>query len=93
DEYDKEFQQRYGTDLDTSLICAGLFSAVDSAFILQIQPEIQPTHTPPILVVALSLLYISLFCTLSAAMLAVLGKQWLIYYLVAGERGSIEARV
>ncbi|KAJ7096136.1 hypothetical protein C8R44DRAFT_950832 [Mycena epipterygia] len=92
DEYDKEFQQRYGTDLDTSLIFAGLFSAVSSAFIIQIQPGIQPTHTLPILLVAQSLLYISLFATLLAALLAVLGKQWLMYYLAAGERGTIEAR-
>ncbi|KAJ7150811.1 hypothetical protein C8R46DRAFT_830104, partial [Mycena filopes] len=42
DEYDKEFQQKYGTDLDTTLIFAGLFSAVSSAFIIQIQPELQP---------------------------------------------------
>ncbi|KAJ7474753.1 hypothetical protein FB451DRAFT_954604, partial [Mycena latifolia] len=37
DEHDKEFQQKYSTDLDTSLIFAGLFSAVSSAFIIQIQ--------------------------------------------------------
>ncbi|KAJ6553185.1 hypothetical protein B0H19DRAFT_1155869 [Mycena capillaripes] len=42
DEFDKEFQEKYGADLDTSLIFAGLFSAVSSAFIIQIQPELQP---------------------------------------------------
>ncbi|KAJ6560886.1 hypothetical protein DFH09DRAFT_921469, partial [Mycena vulgaris] len=42
DEFDKEFQRKYGDDLDTSLIFAGLFSAVSSAFIIQIQPELQP---------------------------------------------------
>ncbi|KAJ6560752.1 hypothetical protein DFH09DRAFT_921464, partial [Mycena vulgaris] len=42
DEFDKEFQRKYGNDLDTSLIFAGLFSAVSSAFIIQIQPELQP---------------------------------------------------
>ncbi|KAJ7106200.1 hypothetical protein C8R44DRAFT_577704, partial [Mycena epipterygia] len=42
DEHDKEFLQKYSTDLDTSLIFAGLFSAVSSAFIIQIQLAIQP---------------------------------------------------
>ncbi|KAJ7155004.1 hypothetical protein C8R46DRAFT_835314, partial [Mycena filopes] len=36
--------------------------------------------------------YISLSCTLLAALLAVLGKQWLLYYSAAGERGTIESR-
>ncbi|KAK7031918.1 hypothetical protein R3P38DRAFT_2522193, partial [Favolaschia claudopus] len=90
-EYDKEFLQKYGTDLDTSLIFAGLFSAVASAFIIQIQPEFQSTPHP-LTVVAQSLLYISLGSTLLAALLAVLGKQWLMYYSAAGERGTIEAR-
>ncbi|KAJ7238372.1 hypothetical protein C8J57DRAFT_1566057 [Mycena rebaudengoi] len=40
DEQDKEFHNKYGTDLDTSLIFAGLFSAVSSAFIIQIQPQL-----------------------------------------------------
>ncbi|KAF8146684.1 hypothetical protein K438DRAFT_1689492, partial [Mycena galopus ATCC 62051] len=106
DEFDKEFQRKYGNDLDTSLIFAGLFSAVSSAFIIQIQPELQPdpnakiemllaglvrnmtggtipgiqfggqTPLPEIVVVAQSLLYFSLFSTLLAALLSVLGKQW-----------------
>ncbi|KAJ7626465.1 hypothetical protein B0H17DRAFT_963424, partial [Mycena rosella] len=42
DEFDKEFQRKYGNDLDTMLIFAGLFSAVSSAFIIEIQPEFQP---------------------------------------------------
>ncbi|KAF7369352.1 hypothetical protein MVEN_00263800 [Mycena venus] len=42
DEFDDELQRKYGQDLDTSLIFAGLFSAVSSAFIIQIQPELQP---------------------------------------------------
>ncbi|KAK7031928.1 hypothetical protein R3P38DRAFT_3508230, partial [Favolaschia claudopus] len=90
-EYDKEFQQKYGTDLDTSLIFAGLFSAVASAFIIQIQPEFESTPHP-LTVIAQSLLYISLGSTLLAALLAVLGKQWLMYYSAAGERGTIDAR-
>ncbi|KAJ7670347.1 hypothetical protein B0H17DRAFT_1246086, partial [Mycena rosella] len=92
DEHDRELQQRYSTDLDASLIFAGLFSAVDSAFIIQIQPEIKRTGTPLIIVLAQSLLYISLGSTLFAALLAVLGKQWLMFYSAAGERGTIEAR-
>ncbi|KAJ6599924.1 hypothetical protein DFH09DRAFT_1070610 [Mycena vulgaris] len=92
DEHDKEFQQRHSTDLDASLIFAGLFSAVDSAFIIQIQQEIKPVNTPLIPIIAQSLLYISLGSTLLAALLAVLGKQWLMYYSAAGERGTIGAR-
>ncbi|KAJ7897789.1 hypothetical protein B0H13DRAFT_1449793, partial [Mycena leptocephala] len=42
DEFDAELQGKYGQGLDTSLIFAGLFSAVSSAFIIQIQPELQP---------------------------------------------------
>jgi hypothetical protein len=71
---------------------AGLFSAVDSAFIIQIQPEIQVPGTPTMIVVAQSLLYISLGSTLLAALLAVLGMQWLMYYSTAGNKGTIEAR-
>ncbi|KAJ7670677.1 hypothetical protein DFH06DRAFT_140384, partial [Mycena polygramma] len=92
DEHDREFLQKYSTDLDTSLIFAGLFSAVSSAFIIQIQPEIQPHNTLRVTLVAQCLLYVSLCSTLLAALLAVLGKQWLMYYSAAGERGTVEAR-
>ncbi|KAJ7850644.1 hypothetical protein B0H14DRAFT_3137589 [Mycena olivaceomarginata] len=97
DEHDKELLQRYSTDLDTALIfvcIAGLFSAVDSAFIIQIQPEFQLSDARLSLVtlIAQSLLYVSLGSTLLAALLAVLGKQWLMYYSAAGERGTIETR-
>ncbi|KAJ7106191.1 hypothetical protein C8R44DRAFT_681160, partial [Mycena epipterygia] len=92
DDHDKDFQQRYSTDLDTSLIFAGLFSAVVSAFIIQIQTEIQPHNTPLAVLIPQGLLYISLFSTLLAALLAVMGKQWLTHYLAAGEHGTIEAR-
>ncbi|KAJ7487302.1 hypothetical protein B0H11DRAFT_2015129, partial [Mycena galericulata] len=85
DEYDKEFQQKYSTDLDTGLIFAGLFSAVSSAFIIQIQPALATEPPLSLIVVSQSLLYFSLFTTLLAALLAVLGKQWVI-------RGSIEER-
>ncbi|KAJ7830369.1 hypothetical protein B0H13DRAFT_1915968 [Mycena leptocephala] len=103
DEFDKEVQRKYGNDLDTSLIFAGLFSAVSSAFIIQIQPELQPdpkiqallgllvqnitaapvslpTRPTTIAIIAQSLLYFSLFSALLAALLAVLGKQWLLHY-------------
>ncbi|KAJ7238483.1 hypothetical protein C8J57DRAFT_976225, partial [Mycena rebaudengoi] len=107
DEQDKEFHNKYGTDLDTSLIFAGLFSAVSSAFIIQIQPQLQqspdevtqallrllihningtlfsgaetsqsPSTSLSMIVCVQSLLYASLFSTLLAALLAVLGKQW-----------------
>ncbi|KAJ7098919.1 hypothetical protein C8R44DRAFT_569587, partial [Mycena epipterygia] len=106
DEFDKEFKEKYGDDLDNSLIFAGLFSAVASAFIILIQPEFQTdpnaatemllmllvqnitgstvpgmqtsAQTGPLILVrvAQSLLYLSLFSTLFAALLAVLGKQW-----------------
>ncbi|KAJ7917912.1 hypothetical protein B0H13DRAFT_2439970, partial [Mycena leptocephala] len=107
DEHDKEFQQKYSTDLDTALIFvghttsylqnlshllqAGLFSAVTSAFIIQIQPQPTLLFTTNSVAV-LSLLYISLFTTLLAALLAVLGKQWIMYYQAAGSRGTIEER-
>ncbi|KAJ7191242.1 hypothetical protein GGX14DRAFT_407306 [Mycena pura] len=124
DEFDKEFKEKYGTNLDTSLIFAGLFSAVSSAFIIQIQPQLQPDpnvitqgllmhlvqnitgSVPPgiqvpipasagvdsMVIIAQSFLYISLFSTLLAALLAVLAKKWLLHYDSAGERGSIEDR-
>ncbi|KAJ7271607.1 hypothetical protein C8J57DRAFT_1507513 [Mycena rebaudengoi] len=82
-EHDKAFQKKYSTDLDASLIFAGLFSAVDSAFIIQIQPEIRRINTPLLRVVAQSLLYISLRSALLATLLVVLGKQGLIYYSAA----------
>ncbi|KAJ7840805.1 hypothetical protein B0H14DRAFT_2165446, partial [Mycena olivaceomarginata] len=106
DEQDKEFQQKYSTDLDTSLIfvrnCllqllkAGLFSAVSSAFIIQIQPELQKGPNDPqpqaLVLIAQSFLYISLFSTLLVALLAVLGKQWIVHYMAAGSRGTLEER-
>ncbi|KAJ7181534.1 hypothetical protein C8R43DRAFT_1170481, partial [Mycena crocata] len=75
----------------TIQIEAGLFSAVSSAFIIQIQPELL-SAPPTIIVVAQSFLYFSLFSTLGAALLAVLGKQWLLHYDSVGEKGTIEER-
>ncbi|KAJ6602863.1 hypothetical protein DFH09DRAFT_1470940 [Mycena vulgaris] len=93
DEHDKEFQRKYSTDLDTALIFAGLFSAVSSAFIIQIQPQLIPDARPSkIVVVVQSLLYVSLSTTPLAALLAVLVKQWIMHYEAAGSRGTIEQR-
>ncbi|KAJ6550327.1 hypothetical protein B0H19DRAFT_1265158 [Mycena capillaripes] len=119
DEFDKELQRKYGGDLDTSLIFAGLFSAISSAFIIQIQPELQPDPTqalltfllqnmtgvavpalqmsqptgpPKIVVIAQGILFVSLLSTLLVALLAVLGKQWLLHYDSVGERGTITER-
>ncbi|KAJ7479718.1 hypothetical protein FB451DRAFT_1556572 [Mycena latifolia] len=93
DEHDNEFKGKYGADLDTALIFAGLFSAVSSAFIIQIEPQLTTTSEPSrTIVVVQSLLYISLFTTLLAALLTVLGKQWIMHYQEAGSRGTIEER-
>ncbi|KAJ7694019.1 hypothetical protein B0H16DRAFT_894573 [Mycena metata] len=93
DEHDKEFQAKYSTDLDTALIFvrSGLFSAVASAFVIQIEPQLA-TDPPKIIVIVQCLLYASLSATLLAALLAVLGKQWLMYYQAAGSRGTIDER-
>ncbi|KAF7356175.1 hypothetical protein MVEN_00948500 [Mycena venus] len=92
DEYDKDFLAKYGTDLDTALIFAGLFSAVSSAFIIQIQPQVMvPDSVDTKVLVAQCMLYVSLFTTLLAALLAVLGKQWIIHYQAAGSRGTTAA--
>jgi hypothetical protein len=45
-----------------------------------------------IIVVAQSFLYFSLFSTLLAALLAVLGKQWLLHYDLVGKKGTIAER-
>ncbi|KAJ6518143.1 hypothetical protein C8R47DRAFT_1086150 [Mycena vitilis] len=81
DEHDKEFKEKYSTDLDVALIFAGLFSA----------PQLAP-DSPTTIVVVQGLLYASLFTTLLAALLAVLGKQWVMHYQAAGSRGTIEHR-
>jgi hypothetical protein len=52
----------------------------------------QPASPATIIVIAQGILYISLFSTLLAALLAVLGKQWLLHYDSVGERGTIEER-
>lgn len=48
---------------------------------------------PPTIIVWVEIsLYISLFCTLLAALLSVLWKQWLTYYGAAGNKATIEQR-
>ncbi|KAJ7659204.1 hypothetical protein DFH06DRAFT_1472617 [Mycena polygramma] len=93
DEHDKEFQQRYSTDLDAALIFAGLFSAVSAAFIIQLEQSNPLEPKAPITIVAVQgLLFTSLFTALLAALLAVLGKQWVMHYQAAGSRGTVEER-
>jgi hypothetical protein len=55
-------------------------------------PMSQPTGPATIVVIAQGILYVSLLSTLLAALLAVLGKQWLLHYDSVGERGTIEER-
>ena len=100
---------------------AGLFSAISTAFIVQIIPSIQPnpsdltnvlllrilqqnnsfggsnplapvTNVSPGLVRAQSILFASLAVTLFVAFIAVLGKQWILYYKRASTWGSIVDR-
>ncbi|KAF9783430.1 hypothetical protein BJ322DRAFT_1070796 [Thelephora terrestris] len=120
EEFDKEFMQKYGEDLSTTLIFAGLFSAVTSAFITQVQPQLQSDPNeetaallrvlihkidnttfggdapalpqwagPPQAIIHVQcLLYASLFASLLAAFIAMLGKQWLSRYGSIDLRGS-----
>ncbi|KAJ6605299.1 hypothetical protein DFH09DRAFT_1353790 [Mycena vulgaris] len=96
-EFDEEFHKKYWDDLDSTLLFAGLFGAISSAFIIQVQPELQPdpkTMLGPstVIVVVQGLLYFTLFFTLFAALVAVLGRQWLLHYNSVTHRGSIAHR-
>ncbi|KAF9782682.1 hypothetical protein BJ322DRAFT_1009111, partial [Thelephora terrestris] len=44
DEYDQDFHKKYHDDLNSTLIFAGLFSAVVSAFIIDVQSQIRPDY-------------------------------------------------
>ncbi|KAJ7758401.1 hypothetical protein B0H16DRAFT_1536084, partial [Mycena metata] len=55
-------------------------------------PNLPSDGPPTIVVIAQALLFISLFSTLLAALLAVLGKQWLLQYDSVGEKGTIGER-
>jgi hypothetical protein len=104
------------------LLCqAGLFSAVTSAFIVQIVPQLQPnpadltnvlllrileqntsfggidplapiSNVPTGVVRAQSILFASLSVTLFVAFVAVLGKQWILYYTRVSTWGNIVDR-
>ena len=105
-----------------SFLCqAGLFSAVTSAFIVQINPELQPnpadltnalllrilqqnasfggtdplapiSSVPSSVIGAQSILFASLSITLFVAFVAVLGKQWILYYTRVTTWGNIVDR-
>ncbi|KAJ7793177.1 hypothetical protein B0H14DRAFT_3498359 [Mycena olivaceomarginata] len=55
-------------------------------------PLVVSASPPKIVVIAQSLLYFSLFASLFAALLAVLGRQWLFHYNSVSGRGTIEER-
>jgi len=103
------------------LFQAGLFSAISTAFIIQIIPALQPNATdltnallvrileqnksfggvdpltplssvPASAVQAQSILLASLSLTLFVAFVAVLGKQWIMYYTRATSWGNIADR-
>lgn len=120
EEHDRDFEMKNDEDLNTTLIFAGLFSAVASTFIIYIQsglgpdyeqmnntlltmlldstagnlspdyPDLIPQWSGPDLatVQVQCILYASLFVTLLAAFLAMLGKQWLNCYRKNEVHGS-----
>ncbi|KAF9782346.1 hypothetical protein BJ322DRAFT_215753 [Thelephora terrestris] len=120
-DHDRDFIKKYDDDLSTTLIFAGLFSAVASAFIVSVETSLQPDytqlsytvltlmanislgHTPPdpsaafpqwtgpdpATVHVQAILYSSLAASLLAALIAMLGKQWLNRYSQDELRGSI----
>ncbi|KAF9782843.1 hypothetical protein BJ322DRAFT_177731 [Thelephora terrestris] len=121
DEHDGDMLGKYSGDLDTSLLFAGLFSAISTAFIVQIIPSLQPNpsdltnalllrilqqnksfggsdplapvmNVSPTVLRAQSILFASLSVNLFAAFIAVLGKQWILYYKRASTWGSVVDR-
>ncbi|KAF9780437.1 hypothetical protein BJ322DRAFT_1082849 [Thelephora terrestris] len=124
EEYDKDYLKKYGEDLDTTLIFAGLFSAVTSAFIIQVGSSLQSdpgdetaallrvliykvdnttfgdevpplpqwNGPPPAMVHVQAILFASFAASLLAALLAMLGKQWLNRYDSSDLRGSAVER-
>ncbi|KAF9644199.1 hypothetical protein BDM02DRAFT_3103337, partial [Thelephora ganbajun] len=44
EEHDKEFMRKYDEDLNTTLIFVGLSFAVASAFVIQVDVQLQPDH-------------------------------------------------
>ncbi|KAF9646010.1 hypothetical protein BDM02DRAFT_367301 [Thelephora ganbajun] len=121
DEYDNDLVSQYTGDLDTSLLFAGLFSAVTTTIIAQLIPQIQPnpvdltnvlllrilqqntsfggtdplapaSSIPTSVITAQSILFASLSVTLFVAFIAMLGKQWILYYTRASTWGNIVDR-
>ncbi|KAG8850690.1 hypothetical protein FRB96_009650 [Tulasnella sp. 330] len=86
--FDKDMMERLNTNLDVMLIFAGLFSAINTAFIvvaltaLSANPADETNHL-------LRLLVLTLCCSLLTAG-AVLAKQWLQLYERAGQTGPID---
>ncbi|KAF9649361.1 hypothetical protein BDM02DRAFT_3094942, partial [Thelephora ganbajun] len=121
DEHDNDLVSKYVGDLDTSLLFAGLFSAVTAQIVAVLIPQLQPSPTdltnvlllrileqntsfggtdplapvsniPTSVVVSQSIFFASLSVTLFVAFIAVLGKQWILYYTRVTTWGNIVDR-
>ncbi|KAJ7907592.1 hypothetical protein B0H13DRAFT_1879425 [Mycena leptocephala] len=91
DEYDKEFTEMSRSELENSLIFAGLFSAVVTAFVALVLTI--SDHLNFWLLSALrSLLYLVLATIMAAALFAVLGLQYLMTYSTIRKGGTIAER-
>ncbi|KAF9644200.1 hypothetical protein BDM02DRAFT_3122306 [Thelephora ganbajun] len=120
EDYFTDFVKKRDEDLSITLVVAGLFSAVTSAFIVYIHPQLQPdsneetagllrvilyqmdnatfggsipkvprwTGPPRTTVATQVLLYLSLAATLGSVLFAILAKQLLNLYALAGSWGS-----
>ncbi|KAJ6522437.1 hypothetical protein B0H19DRAFT_1277317 [Mycena capillaripes] len=93
DEYDKDFTDISRGELKNSLIFAGLFSAVVSAFVAFVETLFDGDIDLWLLTVLQFLLYLVLTGILAAALFAVLGQQYLMTYRSAiRKRGTIAER-
>ncbi|KAF7325357.1 hypothetical protein MVEN_02630800 [Mycena venus] len=93
DEHDKEFQKKYSNDLDTALIFVrcrlilGRWLSIHYPDTTRACKSSAHYHRRP------DLAFTSASSQpLLAALLAVLGKQWVMYYEAAGSRGTLEQR-
>ncbi|KIO19413.1 hypothetical protein M407DRAFT_223100, partial [Tulasnella calospora MUT 4182] len=122
DRSDREMVANLNTNLDVLLIFAGLFSAVNTAFLSAAMPSLSPNtsdrtnallellvlrtdnstftpsetspFTPPQnSITANCFLYASLCCSLTAAVGAMLAKEWLQSYSRSGQAGPLEEQV
>ncbi|KAF9782723.1 hypothetical protein BJ322DRAFT_166945 [Thelephora terrestris] len=95
DEHDNNLLKKYSGDLDTSLLFATLFFAVDTTIIFQTLPShtggsSTPFNLVPFKVVrARSIFFASLAVTSFVAFIALLGKQWILHYTRVSTWGSI----